>query len=297
MTVLLVGEPAEAPLARAATAAADLGVDHAVVDPTDPAGIRLVVRVTPDGLCGEAAGADGGTVVLERVRGAYFRLGRSPGTPAAAAATDLLGAWADLAPCRVANRPSAMAANTSKPHQSRLIAQAGFAVPATLVTNDPEAVRTFAAAHGRVVYKSASAERSIVAELTPDRMREVDRVRWLPTQFQAYVAGVDLRVHVVGRQVFACEVRSAAVDYRYAAREGQPVELVPVEVPAGLAAACVGLARGMGLRLAGIDLRRRPDGSLVCFEVNPSPAYSWYEDATGQPIARALVRHLASVDR
>jgi hypothetical protein len=42
-----------------------------------------------------------------------------------------------------------------------------------------------------------------------------------------------------------------------------------------------GLAASMRLVVAGIDLRRTPDGRWVCVEVNPSPAFVYYEEATG----------------
>ena len=35
------------------------------------------------------------------------------------------------------------------------------------------------------------------------------------------------------------------------------------------------------------------DGEFVAFEVNPAPAYSWYQESTGQPIAEAIVDYLA----
>jgi hypothetical protein len=35
------------------------------------------------------------------------------------------------------------------------------------------------------------------------------------------------------------------------------------------------------------------DGRVICFEVNPSPAFSYYERHTGQPIARELALWLA----
>ena len=35
-----------------------------------------------------------------------------------------------------------------------------------------------------------------------------------------------------------------------------------------------------------------PNGEPVCLEVNPSPAFSYYEMASGLPIAAALARHL-----
>ncbi len=54
------------------------------------------------------------------------------------------------------------------------------------------------------------------------------------------------------------------------------------------------LTEGLGLTLAGIDLRIGPDGAATCFEVNPSPAYSYYQGNTGQPIASSLARVLAA---
>ena len=35
-----------------------------------------------------------------------------------------------------------------------------------------------------------------------------------------------------------------------------------------------------------------PDGRWFCFEVNPSPAFSYYQKAIGQPIAAAVARLL-----
>ncbi len=39
-------------------------------------------------------------------------------------------------------------------------------------------------------------------------------------------------------------------------------------------------------------MRLAPDGRIYCFEVNPCPAFSYYEESTGQPIARALAEYL-----
>ena len=50
----------------------------------------------------------------------------------------------------------------------------------------------------------------------------------------------------------------------------------------------------MNLPLAGIDLRRTPQGEWYCFEVNPSPAFTYYEQITGQPISQAVALLLAN---
>ena len=128
--------------------------------------------------------------------------------------------WMEIAPARVVNRARAMSSNCAKPYQAQLIRSVGFAVPETLVTNQPALAREFLAEHGRVVYKSLSGIRSIVREIEASDLDRLDDIRWCPVQFQAYVPGVDVRVHVVGTEVIATRVDSDAPDYRYAGVRG-----------------------------------------------------------------------------
>jgi D-alanine-D-alanine ligase-like ATP-grasp enzyme len=44
----------------------------------------------------------------------------------------------------------------------------------------------------------------------------------------------------------------------------------------------------MNLLVAGVDLRVRVDNTWVCFEVNPSPGFTWYEESTNHEIAEAI---------
>jgi hypothetical protein len=74
------------------------------------------------------------------------------------------------------------------------------------------------------------------------------------------------------------------------------VALAATQLPAQLAERCRAMALGMGLAVAGIDLRRTPEGRWVCFEVNPSPAFVYYEEATGQPIGQAIAQLLLAAD-
>jgi hypothetical protein len=249
---------------------------------------------------------DGRRFALKEVEGVYTRVmdeqrlpelrGEPPTSPARRHARSLhqaLSEWTEITPARVVNRARPQGSNVSKPYQAQLIRAQGFAIPETLVTNDPELVREFLARHPRVVYKSVSGARSIVQLLGPADLERLDRIRWCPVQFQAYVEGTDVRAHVVGDEVFATAVHSAATDYRYAARQELDVaELEAIELPDELAERCVALAAALELPFAGIDLRLAATGEATCFEVNPSPAYSYYELGSGQPISRALARYL-----
>ncbi|HMD17730.1 MAG TPA: ATP-grasp domain-containing protein [Terriglobales bacterium] len=208
---------------------------------------------------------------------------------------DALTRWMEIAPARVINRCAPMASNSSKPYQSQLIREHGFLIPEILITTDPELVRAFRAKHGRVIYKSISAVRSIVQELNDEDEERLERIRWCPTQFQEYVEGTNVRVHTVGDEVFATAVRSEATDYRYSTRQsGEPAELREVVLSDELTAQCLRLSQSLGLEFAGIDLKVTPDDEVYCFEVNPCPGFSYYEANTGQPISAAVARRLAA---
>ena len=299
--IVVVGTPTEDPVALLLAEAAQAGIEAVVLDESRAGEWNLQVDGGGQGLVARAVVA-GREIDLESATGVYLRL-TSPRVSGAvpdplqqarhAAALGLVTAWADATAVRVANRPRAMASNGSKPYQAALIRSLGLAVPPTLVTNDPDAARRFRAEHGRVVYKSISGVRSIVHELTDQRSGALDRVRHLPTQFQRLLEGTNVRAHVVGDEVFACRIDADTIDYRY--REGTDgATMTPTALPAAMAERCVAVARALNLPLAGIDLFHDLDDQWWCFEVNPSPAYSCFEEPTGLPIAAALARWLAA---
>jgi glutathione synthase/RimK-type ligase-like ATP-grasp enzyme len=203
-------------------------------------------------------------------------------------AAAMLLAIASSTPATVVNRPSAGRSNCSKPLQLQQIAAAGLKVPETLVTTDPAAARGFLRDHRRIVYKSISAVRSIVATLDGQDADRLAGVATGPVQLQRWIAGADVRVHVVGGKWFATRIDSEADDYRYAARDGIAIEMTPFEIPPDLGRRLVRLSARMGLLVSGIDLRLTDGGEWFCFEVNPSPGFTYYEEATGQPIADAI---------
>lgn len=300
--ILLWGVPGDSPLDAVHAALLRRGAPTLLLDQRDTDGAALELEIGARLSGSLRVGQE--RVELESITGLYLRpqdlraRRASPeGTPAAkagAALDDALLAIAELAPALVLNRPQAMAANGSKPYQYAQIAAAGFAVPETLITTTAQEVREFVAEHGRVVYKSISGVRSIVGELGPEDEPRLEDVAWCPTQFQRWIPGSDVRVHVVGERLFACDVRSDAIDYRYAPRSGHGVAVSDYQLlPSDCAERCLALSRATELTLAGIDLRRTPDGEWYCFEINPSPGFTYYEEAAEQPIAAAIAELLA----
>jgi hypothetical protein len=267
---------------------ADNGVQLAV----DKDGVRGCLS-TPDGQCD-----------LQDVKSLYARPYDSRLLPAiqfagpashawrhAQAFDAALWAWTDVTPALVVNRLGPTSTNGSKPYQLDRIRAAGFELPETLITTDPLQAQAFWELHQQVIYKSVSSTRSIVRSLTAEHRARLGDITTCPTQLQQYIPGTDFRVHVVGDDVFACEISSEASDYRYAG--DCDVKMCTTSLPESVASRCRTAAGLLDLPVAGIDLRRTPQDEWYCFEVNPSPAFTFFEEATGQPIGAAIARLLA----
>lgn len=131
---------------------------------------------------------------------------------AAAEARHGLGGLLAALPVLHVNPPFACARAEYKPIQLQIAAELGFAVPATLVTNDVHAARSFIDEHQPVIYKSfrgvPASEDGLAGAIWAQRVSaaEVDEsVSVTAHLFQAEVTPkvADARVTVVGQQVFA----------------------------------------------------------------------------------------------
>lgn len=200
--------------------------------------------------------------------------------------------WMAITECRIFNKPGDMLSNLSKPYQAQLIAQSGLKVPAHCITSNQQYLRDFEASHKYLIFKSISSARSIVKTLEKSNTHHLNKICFLPTQFQEQLKGQNIRVHVVGDILFATKITSNVVDYRYASRDGETAELQAIELPLPIEKSCFALSSTLRLPLCGIDLFLTDNNEYYCFEVNPSPGYSYYQESTGQDIAGAMVKWL-----
>ncbi|MDQ1472552.1 MAG: hypothetical protein QOJ99_4032 [Bryobacterales bacterium] len=304
--ILLLGIPSESPMRLVRERLEQMGEPFLMFNQRQFATAEISFDISGGSVTGELQFA-GRTYRLEEFRGVYTRLmddrnlpelkNEPPDSPLRQYCRSLheaISRWFEIAPGQIVNRSAPQGSNFSKPYQAQLIREHGLLVPETLITNDPALVLEFRERHGRIIYKSISGIRSIVQTLEHSDLERLENIRWCPTQFQAFVEGTDIRVHTVGDEVFPTAIASAATDYRYAARQAdEPAALREVELSDDLTERCISLSRSLGLAFAGIDLKVTPDDKVYCFEVNPCPAFSYYESNTGQPISAAVARYLA----
>lgn len=209
------------------------------------------------------------------------------------------------------NEPSRMRLAEDKGVQLRLARRLGLAVPATLITNSPQRARAFCDRFPEVVFKLINCPRIADDDmiswigtnlLSDSDLAALDHLVASPGIFQERIPKrCDLRVTIVGNQVFPVEIHSQAdartsVDFRRTWLDEVPLVHAVHALPALVLQQCIALARGLGLATCAIDLVLTPEGEYVFLEVNPGGQWGWIEEATQLPITKAMVDLLVRGD-
>jgi glutathione synthase/RimK-type ligase-like ATP-grasp enzyme len=188
-------------------------------------------------------------------------------------------------PARWVNGLAGYRWHQAKPAALARVAALGVEVPATVVTNDPQAVLAFVDRHERCIFKpvqgGAHTERVQREHLSEQNLASLGVA---PVTIQEEVPGADVRVFVAGQRVLACEIRTEVLDFR----NDPAAEIVAIDLPSDVADACRRAAAALDLVWTGIDLRRRPDGRHVFLEANPSPMFLGFERRCGLPLTESL---------
>jgi hypothetical protein len=207
-------------------------------------------------------------------------------------------------PCRwLPGRPAAIQRAQLKASQLRLAAELGLELPPTLVTNSREEFLDFYGQHnGNIVSKltGPAFDRTVGGDTFCRYTEVVSRrdvgyaasLQYYPMILQAYVPKrLELRITVVGQQVFAAEIHSQHThhtrhDWRRYDLSNTPhfSHALPPEVQDR----CVRLVQRLELCYGAIDMILTPDGRYVFVEINPSGQYFWIEQETGLPISAAI---------
>jgi hypothetical protein len=283
-----------------------------------PSQVALCLRVDSRGRSSASLTLAGRRIDLSSVTAIWERRPNWPHVPAALAGSErafvssearaILGdLWMHTDGLFFPGRLDRTRAANFKAWQLRCATQVGFAVPETLLTNDPRAVLRFCRerngdlisklGHGNPIDEQNSRVRYTEA-LTARDLTHIQELRHCPMLFQAYVPKqVEVRATVVGARVFAVEIQSqgsvrARHDWRRRDRDDTPYAIHALPDP--VSARCASLVAAMGLHYGAIDLIRTPEGEYVFLEINCNGQWAWLEAATGVPISDAIADYLAA---
>jgi glutathione synthase/RimK-type ligase-like ATP-grasp enzyme len=215
----------------------------------------------------------------------------------------LMGFLRLLDPARWINHPDREREFDNKLVQHPIAREAGLTIPDTLVTNRPGSVRSFDEGRETIIKQLsevsliASAEMGYgfyTASLDLDLADPLEDLENCPSLFQHRIPKAsDVRVNVVGREIFAASIDSqaqpdAAVDFRRVDDLG----IEPIELPPEISRAVREIMERTALEFACFDFALQPDGTYVFLEFNPNGNWLWIELATRQPISMAIADRL-----
>jgi hypothetical protein len=199
------------------------------------------------------------------------------------------------------NDPGAQHVASRKIVQLEAARKVGLPVPETLITNDPEAARTFLSdTPGPVICKRTGTGSNQFSEtriVTATDLPRLDAIRLAPTTFQEFVEpDCDLRVVWISGQAWTVRIDSRAGAGRVDSRMDNTVDFQPWELPASTSRGLDALMRKLGLVFGVVDLRiSAQDGQVYFLEVNPQGQFVYLEVKTGLPIVHSLAASLAGL--
>lgn len=178
---------------------------------------------------------------------------------------------------------------------------AGFNVPATIMTNNPDEVKELYKRFGRIVYKpifhsgqiSSDDEICVFTNLLSEKdLNLVENVKQGPGIFQQYIEkDYDLRIIVIGKEIFPIRIESqdnpiSVVDWKRADFRDLQCNLIKVDQK--LESMAYRVCYDLGIMTAAIDMVVAKDGKEYFLELNPAGRWLQFEIATGTKIRQSL---------
>ncbi|GAA0388165.1 hypothetical protein GCM10009530_44060 [Microbispora corallina] len=172
--------------------------------------------------------------------------------------------------------------------QLRAAHDLGVRIPRTLVSQSPERVREFCAAHpGAVVKAVHGVMRAPVATATvsEELLAGDASIRLCPAIYQEFVPGRrHVRAQVFGDRVLAALLESDDLDWRPNLDIPAEEHRLPDRVEDDLRT----ILRRLNLRMGIFDLKLTDEGEYVWLELNPQGQWLFVEGMTGLPLIEAF---------
>ena len=199
--------------------------------------------------------------------------------------TDFAGLWLD--------HPENIRRANNKLVQLRVAAAAGFRVPRTLLSQDPDRIRQFNASldDGMVVKTVAGmlGVPSLTGQVTHEQLENDGPLKACPAIYQELIPGREhLRVHCFGTEVKSVLITSDLLDWRHPLE----VEMESFELPQKLKDSLLEILAKFGLQMGIFDLKLTPGGDPIWLELNPQGQFLFVEALGGENLIDPFVRFL-----
>lgn len=181
--------------------------------------------------------------------------------------------------------------------------RAGFKIPSTLITNDPQRARSFYRDHnGDIILKALhhhdiEVNKKIYSiysrHINSKDLSNISNLIYAPCILQERIPNYgELRVTVIQDKVFSSKLGSETSTLNCYDIHRIPLSKLPqkpIELGNDLNTRCIKFIKSLGLKYGAIDFVMGKDEELFFLEVNPSGDWLWIERQTKLPITRYVV--------
>lgn len=191
------------------------------------------------------------------------------------------------------NSINAIEMHKNKIFQLNLMAQNNIRVPKTLITNNKEDIKEFFINNDKKIIFKPVLGGAHTQKFTEEMLKDEDLKTLInsPVQFQEMINGVDIRVYVIGQDIFAAKIVAETLDFR----ADENAKIIPIELPQNIKDYCLQIMQLFELNYSGIDIRLTEEGEYVFIEANPAPMFVHFERQSGYPISDTLIEMLCCV--
>jgi glutathione synthase/RimK-type ligase-like ATP-grasp enzyme len=194
----------------------------------------------------------------------------------------------------------------SKEEQLKIAAECGLQIPRTCISNDATVIRNFiqtlqAPAVTKMqsafaIYRNEEEHVVFTNEVEEQHLENLESVQYCPMVFQEKLEKqLELRITIVGKEIFAFSIDSAAGERSRNDWRKDGVALLeswkPYELPGDIREKLLRFMDVYGLNYGAIDVILTPEGQYYFLEVNAAGEYFWLDKLCDH----AISRHIAQV--
>lgn len=203
--------------------------------------------------------------------------------------------------CLWVSNPYAIKKASNKLTQLLTAEKFEFKIPKTIFSSAPKDIEDFRSQVGDLVMKPLGLPYAKVngvntwlyATLIPSHQKmDYEGLGITPMIFQERITKVfDLRVTVIGEQVFGCKIVSKDLDWRLSQSKADTI-YTPFTLENSFAQKCIEMTRYLGLNFGAFDFVKSIEEEIFFLEVNPNGQWGFIEEKTGLPLSKAMAELL-----
>ncbi|RCJ30102.1 hypothetical protein A6769_34305 [Nostoc punctiforme NIES-2108] len=170
---------------------------------------------------------------------------------------------------------------------------AGFRVPKTLVSQNPQVIREFCRSlSNKVVVKPVRGTSKVplfTQMLTEEHLASEESLHLCPAMYQEYIPGHrHIRAHCFGDNIYSVLIEAEDLDWR----QNLDIPFKPFELNAKSKQCLLQVLRVLNLKMGVFDLKLDFDGNLIWLEVNPQGQFLFSEGLSGLDLTSAFINFI-----